>query len=107
MNLRKLAKGRECQVRIPLVCNHDDSTVVLAHFRRGGVAGTGQKPPDLCGAWACSACHDEIDGRTRGLIQQGYPEEEAKFMIVSAMLDGLNRTLAALSREIGIGNKAR
>ena len=24
----------------------------------------GMKPDDLIGAWACSACHDEIDRRT-------------------------------------------
>lgn len=65
MNLRKLARGQPCMVRLPSICNFNVETTVLAHLRRGGVAGVGQKPPDLCGVWACSACHDEIDRRTR------------------------------------------
>jgi hypothetical protein len=59
-NLRKEAKGRECQIRIPGICNNDRGTVVLCHLnnkRLFGV-GVGQKVPDLFGAWGCSACHD-------------------------------------------------
>lgn len=52
-------------VRLYGVCNGNPETTVLAHIRRGNVAGVGQKPPDLCGVWACSACHDVIDGRVR------------------------------------------
>ena len=65
INLRKEAKGRECQIRIPGVCNGNNETVVLCHLnnkRLFGV-GTGQKVPDMFGAWACSACHDHVDGR--------------------------------------------
>lgn len=65
VNLRKEARGRECQVRIFGVCNDNAETVVLAHFRMNGLCGMGQKPNDLFGAWACSSCHDEIDRRTR------------------------------------------
>lgn len=64
-NLRKEARNRECQVRIPGICNHNSETTVLAHYRLAGTCGTGIKPPDIQGAWACSACHDEIDRRTR------------------------------------------
>lgn len=63
--LRKFAKGKPCMVRLVGICNWNPETTVLAHIRRAGVAGTGQKPPDLCAVWACSACHDEIDRRTR------------------------------------------
>lgn len=63
MNLRKLAKGMDCQVRIPGICNGNPETVVLAHYRLAGICGMGIKPPDLLGAWACSACHDAVDGR--------------------------------------------
>lgn len=62
--LTKLARGRECQVRLPC-CNHNPETTVLAHFRLAGICGIGMKPHDILGAWACSACHDEIDRRTR------------------------------------------
>lgn len=64
MNLRKYAKDRECQVRIPGICNGNSETTVLAHYRMLGISGIGYKAPDLIGAWACSDCHDEIDGRT-------------------------------------------
>lgn len=66
MNLRKLARGKPCQVRIPLICSHDRSTTVLAHYRMAGYSGTGMKPDDWSfGAWACAACHDVIDGRVK------------------------------------------
>jgi hypothetical protein len=55
------AKGEECQVRIPGVCNHNPETVVFAHINGGGM---GKKQPDTEGAYCCSACHDELDGRT-------------------------------------------
>ena len=46
-DLRKAARGRECQVRIPGVCNGNPETSVLAHIRLTGLCGTGTKPPDL------------------------------------------------------------
>ena len=63
-DLRKAARSRECQVRIPGVCNGNPETSVLAHIRLTGLCGTGIKPPDLIATIACSACHDEIDRRT-------------------------------------------
>ncbi|WP_145490137.1 DUF1364 domain-containing protein [Yersinia rohdei] len=64
-NLRKEARGRECQIRIPGVCSGNSETVVLAHYRLAGTCGTGIKPSDEQAAWGCSACHDECDRRTR------------------------------------------
>jgi hypothetical protein len=61
--LTRAALGRECQVRIPGVCNGDSETTVLAHYRLAGTNGMGCKPNDLQGAWACSACHDLVDNR--------------------------------------------
>jgi hypothetical protein len=61
--LTKLARGRDCQVRIPQICNFNPETTVAAHYRLAGTCGVGIKPPDLLAAWACSACHDYIDGR--------------------------------------------
>ncbi|MFS0827619.1 DUF1364 domain-containing protein [Pseudomonas phoenicis] len=65
--LTKAARGRECQVRIPGVCNGDPETTVLAHYRMAGTCGVGSKPNDLQGAWACSSCHDACDGRGKVL----------------------------------------
>jgi len=60
--LRKSAKGRECQIRIPGVCNHNSETVVLCHL---GGAGMGIKNDDMFAAFGCSCCHNVIDGRLR------------------------------------------
>lgn len=54
------AKGEECTLRIPGVCNHDPSTTVFAHMNGGGM---GTKHHDIHGCYACSKCHDWLDGR--------------------------------------------
>ena len=89
-NLRKAARGRECQVRIPGVCNGNPETTVLAHIRIAGLCGTGIKPPDLLAAIACSSCHDEIDRRTR-LVDAEYAKECA--------LEGMARTQVIWMKE--------
>ncbi len=58
MNLRKIAKGQKCQVRIPGVCNGDPETTVLAHLNGGGM---GRKHPDLIACFSCSSCHSWLD----------------------------------------------
>lgn len=68
--LRDAAKGMECQVRIPGICNHNPETTVLAHYRLSGTCGVGMKPIDLAGAWTCSDCHDAIDGRAKTVFKQ-------------------------------------
>ena len=90
MNLRKLAKGKDCQVRIIGVCNFDPETTVLAHIRRGGVGGMGKKPSDLCAVWACSSCHDYIDGRVPRMIND----------LDTHILEALCRTLDKVGKEL-------
>ena len=90
--LTKLARGRECQVRLPC-CNHSAETTVLAHYRLAGTCGIGMKPNDLQGAWACSACHDEIDRRTRLF--------ESEFVRL-AHAEGVMRTIDILIKEAAI-----
>lgn len=90
-NLRKEARGRECQVRIHGICNGNNETVVLAHLnskRLFGV-GVGQKVPDIFGAWACSGCHSAYDN----LNPQMDPDIEAMF------IDGVFRTQNILFNE--------
>jgi len=86
--LRKLAKGQQCQVRIPGVCNASSETVVLAHVRMSGITGVGQKANDLLGAWCCSSCHDAIDGR----VKTEYTRDELKLMHA----EGVFRTIDQL-----------
>ncbi|WP_433886660.1 DUF1364 domain-containing protein [Pseudomonas vranovensis] len=89
--LTKAARGRECQVRIPGVCNGDPGTTVLAHYRMASTCGVGMKPNDLQGAWACSACHDAIDSRSKTM----FSHDELRFM----HLEGVVRTLDILVSE--------
>jgi hypothetical protein len=55
------AKGERCTLRISGVCNHNPETVVFAHIE--GSNGMGTKNHDLFGVYACSDCHDWLDGR--------------------------------------------
>ncbi|OCG45692.1 hypothetical protein A9G34_00910 [Gilliamella sp. Choc4-2] len=87
--LTREARGRDCTVRLPC-CNHNPETTVLAHYRLAGTCGVGMKPNDLQGAWACSACHDEIDRRTRN--------HEYKFVRL-AHAEGVIRTQDILIKE--------
>ena len=79
-------------VRLPGICNFNSETVVLAHIRLAGVSGMGMKSPDLIGAWACSACHDELDGRTH---KSGLSHDELRL----AHFEGMARTIAQLEKE--------
>ena len=59
--IRKAARGRACQIRIP---GHycDPDTVVLCHLDG---AGMGRKSHDIHGAFGCAICHDIVDGRVK------------------------------------------
>lgn len=92
MKLRKEAKGRACMVRLVGICNFNSETVVLAHIRIAGVSGMGMKSPDLIGSWACSACHDELDGRTH---KSGLSRDELRL----AHFEGMARTICQLEKE--------
>ena len=79
ISLRKLARDKPCQIRLP-GCNGNPQTTVLAHYALSGYTGMGMKPDDFAfGAWACSACHDLVDGRvktemTRDIVRLGHAE---------------------------------
>lgn len=59
--ITKSAKGEDCQIRIPKVCNFNPETTVFCHLGGGGMS---SKSSDIHGAYGCSSCHDEVDGRT-------------------------------------------
>ncbi|OEY68011.1 nuclease domain-containing protein [Marinobacter sp. X15-166B] len=67
--IRQSARGMECQVRVPGVCNRDPDTVVLAHLNGAGV---GMKNPDWQAAYACSACHSWLDGGYTQTVTRHY-----------------------------------
>jgi hypothetical protein len=90
--LTKAARGRDCQIRVPGVCNGNPETTVLAHFRLTGTrCGTGLKPHDLQAAWACSACHDAVDARRK----TEFSRDDLRVM----HMEGMVRTIDILVSE--------
>jgi TPP-dependent indolepyruvate ferredoxin oxidoreductase alpha subunit len=54
------AKGENCTVRFPGVCNHNPETVVFAHVH-SRFSGMGTKSSDIHGCYMCSDCHSAYD----------------------------------------------
>lgn len=82
--ITKSAKGEACTVRIIGHCNGNNETTVLAHLN--GIRyghGTGQKVNDIHGSYACSDCHDVLDGRQRS----NYTRDELKLMHLEAVIE--------------------
>lgn len=55
--LRAFAKGQDCTLILPGICNRDPETTVHCHVRAFGMAGVGMKTHDFFGYHGCSACH--------------------------------------------------
>jgi len=90
----RAAKGQDCQVRIPGVCNFNPETTVFAHLGGGGM---GYKKRDIFGAFACSACHDAVDKRKGHYGKEDWTRAEVKLM----HYEGMERTQNLLI-EMGI-----
>jgi hypothetical protein len=76
--IRESANGKECQIRIPGVCNFNPETTVLAHLNRVGWG----KCSDIHAAYACSDCHDAVDGRQ----YSEYSQMELEMMFYEGMV---------------------
>ena len=72
MNLRKAARGADCVLRIPNICNWNPETTVLAHVG----SGTAKRNDDAYAVFACSDCHDAIDRRTKVFLADDPDEQE-------------------------------
>jgi len=59
--ITKSARGEDCALRLD-ECNGNNETVVLCHI--GMNRGMGFKCGDHFAVYACSSCHDIIDGRS-------------------------------------------
>jgi len=66
------ARGRDCEIRLPGVCNFDRETTVFCHFRLIGISGTGYKTDAPIGAYGCSACHSVVDSTKDPLVQLDF-----------------------------------
>lgn len=87
--IRKAARGQDCTLQIPDVCNRDPATVVWAHSNNySDGKGAGIKARDEEGCFACFACHSFYDG---GYANAGWTRH--------AVESAFNRA-RAMSREI-------
>lgn len=75
--IRRSAKGEECQIRMPGICNGNRETVVWCHANGSAAGkGIGMKSPDYLGAYGCSNCHDEYDRRNTKAFRFGHSREK-------------------------------
>jgi hypothetical protein len=90
------ARGQECTIQIPGICNRNPETTVAAHsnsWRHG--KGLGIKAHDCYVAWACSSCHAEIDQGSKLSRQQKDDYWQAGFekTILQKFLLGIVRVM--------------
>lgn len=69
------AKGEQCTMQVPGVCNGNQETTVFAHFRWVGDCGAGIKPSALQGAFACSDCNLWTDSPTPRQLHENYESD--------------------------------
>ena len=68
-SITKLARGQDCTVRLPGICNFNPETTVFAHIS-GVRHGHGVGIKTSFGAFCCSSCHDHIDGRVKSPLSR-------------------------------------
>lgn len=92
--IRKSARGEECLIRLPGVCNGQTDTTVLCHDNRlKSGKGMGLKAPDTEAAYGCSCCHDVLDGR------RPRPEWLTADMVLALFDLGVERTHERLKEK--------
>lgn len=65
--IRKSARGMECTLRFPGICNRNPETTAWCHSNRlADGKGIGLKAPDHEGCYGCSDCHAWLDGGYAG-----------------------------------------
>jgi hypothetical protein len=87
--LTRHAQLQPCTLRLP-GCNGDTATTVFCHAPSVS-KGTGIKSPDWWGGFACSSCHDLVDGRT--------PTHLPEVIIKDAWLRSIHETQRIFFRD--------
>jgi hypothetical protein len=77
--LRKSARGRNCEIRIPGYCCGDPETVVLCHIPSGSLS---HKSPDCHAGFGCFVCHGVIDGR----VPSRYDAQTLRLYLLEAVI---------------------
>ena len=84
------AKDKPCTLQLHPYCNANTETTVAAHLP-SAYKGMGLKSPDWWHVYACSTCHDIIDGRRY--------TDLTKAEVFKAMLDARFRTEAIIREQ--------
>ena len=95
--LQRFARGQQCTLRLPNICNGNPETVVGAHVKPQGFGAMGAKPNDLHMVHACSDCHAFIDG---GYAVQGWTREQVDSEIFRALCETQNRVIDEGIKEL-------
>jgi Protein of unknown function (DUF1364) len=81
------AKGENCTIRVPMVCNYNPTTTVLCHL--SGVRfghGVAKKVSDIHAAYGCSDCHDAVDGRN-AYANATYSKIEREYLHLQGVIE--------------------
>lgn len=74
--IRKSARGQECTLRFPGICNRNSETTAWCHSNRlEDGKGMGLKARDEEGCYGCSDCHSWLDGGYASAGAQRGPVE--------------------------------
>jgi hypothetical protein len=94
-DLTKLARGRDCQIRVPGYCapGPENEAVVACHVRLLGISGMSLKAPDFMIAFGCAPCHAVVDGQRGSWVE--FPQILRDLML----FEGCFRTQAILFHE--------
>lgn len=91
--IRKAARGQDCTLRIPGVCNYNPETTVLCHspYLDSG-RGMGLKAPDTEACFGCHSCHGILDRR------DPWPSWMTEFKMEGAFIRARNATHVILKK---------
>lgn len=85
---RDLARGQDCTMNVPGVCNYNPETVVLAHSNSmADGKGKGYKANDHSGVWACYACHTWLDQGKASREEKNAAFEAAQLRMIYRLAD--------------------
>ena len=83
------ANGEDCTLNIAGWCSYDPDTTVACHLPDGS-GGSNRLTGALSIAFACSACHDIIDGR---VIDPDIDVSDKEFYLRRGMMRTMNRLI--------------
>jgi hypothetical protein len=90
--VRESARGEDCTLRLPGICNWNNETTVFCHSNRLG-DGKGMGMKAKIGAYGCSSCHAVLDGQLPRPAHLTYEQVQGLFD------NGVKATQSILERK--------